>query len=115
MHTPSTFITLVIDIMAIAALIYIFLKLKLSKRGEKSKLASSFERFRREKIFKNSLIILALTFLFNSISVYGTLFSLCGSTTAEVSELIGHALLFLYILYLMKTTGEVDHHSKIKQ
>lgn len=114
MHTPATFITLVVDIMAIAALIYIFFKLKHLKSGKKSKLASSFERFRREKIFRNSLIILALAFLFNSVSVYGTLFYLCSSTTAEVSQMVSHALLFMYILYLMQTTGDVYHHSKIK-
>jgi|GEM_PF-4427345 hypothetical protein len=108
MHTLSIFVSIVIDILTISALLYVFLKLKYSKKKQKSKLSAGFERFRREKILRSSLFILAFAFLFDAVAVYGDLFHLCSSDIVEISQVISHALLFIFVLYIIQATGEAS-------
>ena len=98
------FTGLVVDILSILALFYITFTLRLAEtKSNKSELTIKFERVRREKIFRNSLILLALSFVFSSIAFYGTWFNACSDMTAEISRLLSKLFLLAFILIIINT------------
>ena len=98
------FTCLVIDILSIIALGYIIIILWLAEhKSKKSGLTIKFERVKREKIFRNSLILLVLSFIFSFIAVYGSTFNACGDRTVEIARLWSKLILFIFIIYIIRT------------
>ncbi|HLC60186.1 MAG TPA: hypothetical protein VJJ52_02045 [Candidatus Nanoarchaeia archaeon] len=98
------FASLVVDILSILALSYVIVILGFAeKKSDVSKLTVKFERLKREKILRNSLMLLALSFVFSSFAFYGALFNACSDKTAEVSRLISKLFLFVFILFTIHT------------
>jgi len=104
MSNLPIFTSIAIDILSIIALFYIIIILGIAERKSKaSRLTIKFERLKREKIFRNSLVLLALSFVFSFMAVYGALFGACNDSTAEILRLISKTFLFVFIVYLIRT------------
>ena len=112
MHTYTLFFTIVVHILTILALIYVFIILTRAARMQKSELTARFEYWRREKIFRNYLLMLAIAFVFDAVSIYGAIFRACGDTTVEVTQVISRVFIFIFIVYLIQATKNIPMAKK---
>src|SRR3989338_9066838 len=99
MHKALVFIGVVIHILSVISLIYVLIMLSKSEKAKKTQIARLFEYYHREKLFRNSLVILMLSFLFDGIAAHGALFHTLNGETVERMSIISHLLIFVFLLY----------------
>lgn len=102
MHSTTLFISLIADLFLILAITFTLVMLKIEdKTTKESKKIIWFERFERERIFKNSLAILTLSVIFSSLSLYGGLAHTFGHYTVEWLHIAGKVFLILFVIYVL--------------
>jgi|SRR3989338_6861798 len=115
MHETAVFISIVVDILAIIGILYVVLTLRKSeKKVKKSPLTLKFERTNRERIFRNSLWILAFSFLFSFGAFFLSVFHQesdflfpheTGEKVIEGLHVVSKVLLFIFIVYIIQSTA----------
>lgn len=114
MHETAVFISVVVDILAIIGILYVVITLRKSEKSIKSPLCLKFERTSRERIFRNSLLILALSFLFSFAAFFLSVFHQesdilfpheTGEKVIEGLHVVSKVLLFIFIVYIIQSTA----------
>ena len=108
MHNTVAFFITVTHIFTVLALLYIFIYLfRDSGIKGKSDLAIKFEYSKRSKILRNSLLILAISLIFDAVATFGSIFHILGDYWIEITEVIAHIFIFFFIIYLIRVTKYV--------
>ena len=101
MHTYAHFIEMLVYIFSIATLAYVIFNLN-TKPVPESVLSKEFGRYKREKILKNSLYILALFFLLEFVSVFGNSTKTCSENTIDWINIARYIVLFGFVVYIIQ-------------
>jgi len=102
-YNTTLVISLIVDIFVVFGLLYMAVALKVKDESiKKSKLTLSFERYKRVKIIRNSLIILLISFILSFVALYGTLFNLLSFKLSTFIQLLSKIYLIIFIFYIIK-------------
>jgi len=102
-YNTNLVISLIVDIFTVFGLMYMVIVLKVKDQGiKKSKLTLNFERYKRVKIIRNSLIILLISFALSFVVLFGTLFNLLSFKFSTFVQLLSKIYLIIFIFYVIK-------------
>src|SRR3989344_86930 len=105
MHNTVSFFITVVRIFTVLALLYVFIYfLRDSGVKGKSDIAIKFEYFKRSNIFRNSLLILVISLIFDAVTMFGSVFHTFSDYWIEVTEVISHLFIFFFVVYLIRVT-----------
>jgi len=106
----AQFFGIVADILAVAALMYVVIVIKLAEaKFQKADVLLQFERKRRDEIFRQAMLILAISILFRFLMENGEAFALFSVTVTTVLYLLHKIMLVLFVFMIMRTTRETKH------
>jgi hypothetical protein len=97
------FLSIIFDLLPSVAVIFLLIKLSNLDKANLSHLAKDFVAYRKEKIFRNLVMIVVLAFVLNSVALTFYLFDVQWGNIIEISQIVSDTLLTVSIIYFINS------------